>query len=401
MNRSRIHLVLSCAAGAVFFAAACSQSDSIGTHDGANADAGGDSAIATDAAVMQIDAGRPRPPPLEIIPNHGGPIVKAPELVTITWKGDPIAQDLEAFDTWLPSSQFFTTLMAEWGVGAGSHGGTYVVDTPAPATLAETDIATLVTNAANAGLVPAPNGSRIYMIYPPAGTIVTNGGFPGCSGFQAYHSSFQYAGEGGTQLAIYAATPRCADTSGMTPLDFTTWGSSHEVMEASSDPDYENPAWVINLQTAATPQPGENADLCAGHPTKIEGHMVTRNYSNVAAKADQRPCVPAPPGPMFGLYASPAEIVLKPGTTATVSVYAYANGPMDPWQPIVYASDPNLKASLSKKTAMDGDTLTLTVTAAAAFNEADGANVIGLYGVAGTSNITGYQTVRPLVLHSK
>lgn len=401
MSFPRIHTGLACMIAAGFWAVACSSSDSSVTHDGANTDAGADAVASGDAGALPVDAGRPPPPPLELVPNHGGPIVKSPELVTITWKGDPIAQDLVAFDTWLPGSQFFTTLMAEWGVGAGTHGGAYVVDAPAPATLAESDIATLITTAATSGLVPPPNGSRIYMIYPPSGTVVTNAGFPGCSGFQAYHSSFQYAGEGGTQLAIYAATPRCASTSGMTPLDFTTWGSSHEVMEAASDPDYNNPAWVINAQTSATPQPGENADLCTGHPVKVEGHEVTRNYSNVAAKADQRPCVPALPGPMFGIYANPAEVVVKPGTLVKVTLYAYANGPMDAWQPIVYASDPNLTAKLDKKSVKDGDTLTLTLTASKSYNEGDGANVVGLYALAGTNTVVGYQTVRPLVVHSK
>lgn len=391
-----IACILSVSAGILAVSACSSTSD--GTSNRANPDSSSDAAIGLDASTSDAgadDASVPPPPPLELVPNNGGPIIKSPELVSVTWKSDAIEADLVAFDTWLPSSSFFTTMMAEWGVGAGSHGGAYSIATAAPAVLDDAAIKALLTDAITQGKVPVPNGSRIYMVYPPKGTVVQSFG-AGCTDFQAYHSAFQFAGEGGTALAVYSVTPRCADTFGMTPTDFTTWGASHEVMEATSDPDAQNPAWVIMNQTPSTPQPGENADLCTGQPMKADGHMVTRNYSNVAAKAGARPCVPAPAGPMFGIYANPTEVKLAPGTAIEVPVYAYADGPLPAFNVSAYASTPSLTVTLGTKTAAAGDTLTLKIAASSAFTGAEGENIVTLY-----ASSNGYGVTRQLLARHK
>ncbi len=397
-RRVAIACILSASVG-ILGISACSSTEDSGSNR-ANPDGGSDAAIGTDGAAGDADtdatAKAPPPPPLELIPNNGGPIIKSPELVSVTWKGDTIAADLVAFDTWLPTSSLFTTMMAEWGVGAGSHGGAYSIDTAAPVMMDDAAIQALLTDAITQGKVPAPNGSRIYMVYPPKGTIVTSFGTTGCTDFQAYHSSFQYAGEGGMALAVYSVTPRCTDTFGMTPTDFTTWGASHEVMEASSDPDAQNPTWVITSQTPSTPQPGENADLCGGHPMKVEGHMVTLNYSNAAAKAGARPCVPAPAGPMFGIYASPTEVTVPPGTSIEIPVYVYADGPLAPFSVTAYASTTALTVTLGGKTAKAGDTLTLKIAASAAFTGAPGENIVSLY-----ANSANYGVTRQLIVSRK
>ncbi len=392
-----IACILSASAG-ILGVSACGGTDDAGSNR-ANPDGGSDAAIGTDAAATGdggTDAStRPAPPPLELIPNNGGPIIKSPELVTVTWKGDDIAANLVAFDTWLPTSSLFTTMMAEWGVGAGLYGGAYSIDAVAPANMDDSAIQAVITDAINQGKVPAANGSRIYMIYPPKGTVVTTFG-TGCTDFQAYHGSFQYAGEGGTALAVYSVTPRCADTFGMTPTDFTTWGASHEVMEASSDPDSQNPTWVILNQTPSTPQPGENADLCAGHPSKVEGHMVTLNYSNAAAKAGARPCVPAPAGPMFGIYSDLADVTVPPGTSVEIPIYAYADGPLPAFSVSAYASTTALTVTLGAKTAKAGDTLTLKIAASSAFTAAPGENIVSLY-----ANSAGYGVTREIIAKRK
>lgn len=181
----------------------------------------------------------------------------------------------------------------------------------------------------------------------------------------------------------------------MTPLDFTTWGSSHEAMEAASDPQYDHPAWLISMQSLATPELGENADLCAGQPTQVEGHQITRNWSNVAAKAGERPCVPAPPGPMFGLFADPGDITIKPGGTATVTLHAYAASAYPKFAVGVYSADPAITAATDVKEAQDGDDVVLTLTATASFVEVPGQNLVYLYGQG-----TDYLTKRHLIVHA-
>jgi hypothetical protein len=187
-----------------------------------------------------------------------------------------------------------------------------------------------------------------------SGTDATNFGAKGCDPFQAYHYSVDVAASdaGPATKAYYAVTPRCANTEGMTAIDFVTRGASHEAMEAASDPQFDNPARRIDVQSPATPELGENADLCAGHPTVFEGHMITRNGSNVAAKAGLRPRA--------------------------------------------FAGDPALTASLSAKTASDGDELTLTIDPSAAFVEQLGANLVYLH-----AQSSDYSTKGHVIVHSK
>jgi hypothetical protein len=364
---------------------------SIDLGDAGNGDGDGNADATTDAS-------RPPVPALPVIPNQGGPVIAAPEIVTITWQGDTIVSGLEAFDAWLVKSAFWKDMMAEWGVGPGTYVGAHHVPTVAPATLDDADIQKLLTDGFAAGTIPRPNGSRIYTVYPPAGTTVTNFGTEGCSGFQAYHFSLAVpaSAAGPATTALYAVAPRCASSQGMTPLDFITWGQSHEVMETASDPIYSNPAWRIDEQSLATPEPGENADLCTGHPTRVDGFMVTRNWSNVAAKAGARPCVPAAPGPMFGVYAAPGEIALAAGATTTVKVRAYANGPIAPFGVLAYSGDPNVTAKLDKSKAADGDELTLSLTPSASWVETAGQNLVYLF-----AESDGYNTKRHLILHAK
>jgi hypothetical protein len=333
-------------------------------------------------------------PPLPIIPSQGGPIVLHPEVITITWASDPIAPDLEAFDDWMVASSFWKDLMSEWGVGPGTHGKSYRVPTPAPATLDDAAVQALIANAIATSDLPPPSADRIYAVYPPAGTEVTNFGAVGCQGFQAYHYSFTPAGA--SALAVYAITPRCASTQGMTPLDYTTWGMSHEIMEAASDPDWAHPAYVIQDQSLLTPEPGENADLCTGHPTRIDGHMVTRNWSNVAAKNGDRPCAPATPGPGFGLYADPGEVAIAPGETVTVKVRAWSGAPMPRFKVIAYAASGELTAKLGGTSAENGDELTMTLTASASFAADPAANLVYLVAADGD-----YTTRASLIVHGK
>jgi len=381
---------------------ACSAADTEGAAEddlsrradgGARQDAGpGAPDAAPDATVLVT------PSPLPVIPNQGGPIIARPELVTVTWAPDPAASDLEAFDRWLITSATWKAMMAEWGVGPGKYSGAARLAGAAPPTLSEDDVASVLQAGFAAGTIPPPNGSRIYMLYPPSSTVVTMSGFAGCDTFQAYHSAFDVPANGAAKAtkAIFSVTPRCTATQGLSVVDYLTWGSSHEAMEAASDPFAFQPAWRIDDQSVATPELGENADLCAGHPTKIDGHMITRNWSNVAAKAGQRPCVPAPAGPMFGIFADPGEITVTPGKSVTVKLRAYASGPYPAFSVGVFAGDPLLSAKVSASKASNGDVLTLTVKAAAGYVEQPGANLVYL-----TSQGADYVTRRHLIVHAR
>jgi hypothetical protein len=390
------HLFLLVALGAGAPIAACSSSSDGGPSSTppktSTDDAGVDSAAQPPDDAGSDATARPTPPPLPSIPNHGGPIVAKPEIVTITWQGDPIADQIEAFDDWMVASDFWKTMMAEWGVGPGTHVKSFRIPTAAPATLSDAQIQQAIRDAITAGSIPAPSANRIYTVYPPPGTVVTNFGSAGCQDFQAYHYAFDVGGVN----AIYAVAPRCANTQSMSAIDHVTWGQSHEIMEAASDPIPFNPAWVITEQTPANPELGENADLCTGHPTKIDGHMVTRNWSNVAAAKGERPCVPAPPGPMFGAFATSDVVVTPGGASVKTTLHAYTTNQMGSFTLRAIALDPALRATLDKSTVADGDEVTLTITADKGYAGATGQNTVMIYALT-----KDYATRRHVVVRTK
>jgi hypothetical protein len=299
-------------------------------------------------------------PPQMILPNQGGPTLLDPEIVTVTWPGETLASELAAFDDWIGKSSYWTIIASDYGVRAATHPASWVAPAAAPLTLDDADIQKVLLDGIAAKTLRAPTPNTIYTVYPPAGTAVTSFGATGCVEFQAYH--YATTTPDGTAV-VYAVTPRCAFTQKLTPLDFTTWGSSHEIVEAATDPFYDRPAYRQDDPTKG--QLGENADLCTGFPLRIEGHTVTANWSIKAAKADERPCVPAAPGPMFGLAPASTAITIAKGASQDVAVTAYSNAPMGAFSIFAYAETEGVTARLSAQNGTNGDALVLQVTAPA------------------------------------
>ncbi len=338
----------------------------VGTEDAGGHDAGPLDAGPGDDASAFVPLAHPK---LPLLVNQGGPILPHVAIVTVTWPADPIAHDLATFDAWMPTSDFYTSSVAEYGPLAGSYDGAWSPTSAAPATLDDAAIQKMLLDAwaATTNKLPAPSADRLYTIYPPAGTTVTSFGTEGCTGFQAYHSSVK-APTGET--LVYAVMPRCAETQGMTPLDFVTWGSSHEIGEAATDPIASNPAWVTPADPSfLQPEQGENGDLCTGFPMRVEGHMVTALYSTKAAAADERPCVPAAKGPMFGMFAKgdakANRVKIAAGKTVSVPLAVYSTAPTPPLKLVAYPFDTHVTAKLSQSTGVNGDTPTVSITVAA------------------------------------
>ncbi|MDB4996089.1 MAG: hemagglutinin protein, partial [Myxococcaceae bacterium] len=229
----------------------------------------------------------------------------------------------------------------------------------------------------------------IYTVYPPAGTAVTSFVGTGCQDFQAYH--YATTTPGGVAV-IYAVTPRCAFTNKMLPLDYTTWGQSHEIVEAATDPFYDQPAYRQDDPTKG--QVGENADLCTGFPLVVEGHTVTANWSLKAAKADERPCVPAPPGPMFGLAPASPSVTMAAGASKDVDVTAYSNAPMPAFAVLAYAETLDVTPKLSAKNGSNGDVMVVHLTTPA--NASSGDVRVVLYAASAD-----YHTSSSLLVHVK
>ena len=122
----------------------------------------------------------------------------------------------------------------------------------------------------------------------------------------------------------YAVAARCPAVSTFSARSTSrTWAASHELAETVTDPDIVNNAWRL-LYNPSTPWiapfGGEIGDLCEGYPLRINNYVITALYSNAAASAGQRPCVPAPAGPMFAATADPQQISLPEGPGVDVAI---------------------------------------------------------------------------------
>ncbi len=300
--------------------------------------------------------------PLPTLPFQGGALLASIEIVTITWSADALEASLQAFDAWIPSSAYYTGTLAQYDIGPGSRVATWSIKTPPPASLDSTQIAEFLLQGIAAGSIPPPTANRLYNIYPPPATTVTEtvGGqvYAGCTAFQAFHDSIFL--DAGLPL-VYALNPRCQAT-GMSTLDYTTLASSHEIAEAATDPLGDG--WFVTDPTVQATYGTEVGDFCISHPITQEGHVVTALWSNSAAKRDERPCVPAPPGPMFGATVTPRDLVGTANGTLTTKVTVFSKGPLAPLHVSTHATGEGIDFGAVPSTASNGDAFTLTLNLA-------------------------------------
>jgi hypothetical protein len=241
-----------------------------------------------------------------------GPVLTAPHVQPIYFPGFPYASDIDTFFQHLATSSYWPAVVTEYGVGALTALPGYATNLTVPASLNDTQLKDLLTQAfieGSATLV-APRGDTIYALFlPPTSTLTFQGltfcgeGAPG-----AYHDQWAVSG---TSIAV-AVIPTCTSASTsiqLTGVDVLTLAASHEVVEAATDPfPQSNPAWaaidVPHILWAVAMSGSEVADLCENEipnvliPPDI-GRAVQRIWSNASAKAGTGPCVPVPAGEVY------------------------------------------------------------------------------------------------------
>ena len=337
-----------------------------------------------------LDAGpapNPRPPQLQ---NHGGSVLGQPTIVPITYDGDTLRNEIEDFVASIGCTDYWRETAKDYGVGMAITGPAVHLAEAAPATITDDQIKVWLRKKIESKAFPTPAGDVVYAIYYPATTTVTLQGEQSCQTFGGYHYEVQMTD--GSSVS-YAVLPRCDGFDGLSELDSVTGTSSHELLEAcsdplpESDPTYSNPepdgiAWALLAG-------GENADMCTFNPDAFftptnYPFTVERSWSNSAAFAGKDPCVPAAAGPYFGAVPSMADkvsidfgagpmpvtgIKLPAGQSKTVDVQIFAtNGaagtitinPTDLGQWL--GGGTTLKLSLDKTSAQPGDVLHLTIT---------------------------------------
>jgi hypothetical protein len=241
--------------------------------------------------------------------NHNSTI-KAPEVWTAVWAGDEqIGADVQKFTSWMLTSSYWTTGVAEYGVGAGVAKGVVVIDGAKPTSISQTDLDALIdknvghTN----GWPTSANANTIISIVTDPSISVTDvlGNPAGCVAFDGYHSISQ-AG------VPYLVNAYCNDASNKPDWNNLTVTISHEAVEASTD-------WNLQVNRAYYPGTksllaggGETGDNCLAMNASIKAtatdtYLVQRIFSDAAAAAGNKPfCLdPVNPNSAFwgaGLY---------------------------------------------------------------------------------------------------
>jgi len=351
--------------------------------------------------------------------NNGGPIMKNPVVVAITWSSDPAEATLQSFTDTIGATNYWKAAVSEYGVGplVGGAMNHVSITTPAPASLQDSDLQSMVTT--NAGVTagwPAPTADTIYAFFLPPGTLLyMQGGGGGGAGDAGTDACSQHVGGYHSELAVgsgsteYAVVPRCAFSSfpNNTAEQDTTMAMSHELAESVTDPlTNSNPAyigfdqdhfafdWFLEFQD-------ENGDACEGYhssffedkeTTPAFDFWVQRTWSNKNGPLGHDPCQPDDqpyfnvailnlkevtitlPPQLTGM-STPQNVQIKGvhipvGQSATVDVGFYSDAPTSgPWtltwgqgSPFNPTAQTYLGAQIDYTTGVNGQIAHVTVT---------------------------------------
>jgi hypothetical protein len=303
-------------------------------------------------------------PPMPQVKNLGGPVMKTPKFVIITFVGDTLAPSIDDFaDKVAASKTYWSGTTAEYGVGPVASVLHLSVNETPDMSLADADVQTWLMgklSGPDAGTLeggapwPQPDGETVYMIDYPSGVTISQGGGTSCMEFFGYHDDIKLSN---TTYVTYSVVARCPPFPMTSAIDSITAIASHELIEATTDPLVsDDPAWAepdTDHTAWEIPAGGELGDMCAGFgnvfytPSDVP-YLVQRSWSNEAAAASHDPCQPDGAMPYFNAaavlndsvtFSDPVEgtfttkgITIPVGGTGTVQLDLYSDAPTSgPW----------------------------------------------------------------------
>ena len=306
----------------------------------------------TDAAVKRLAFPK--------VINWGDPQMTAAKVVTITFQGDTMAPQLQAFGQGVTQSAWWASIIGDYcqadggpcmgqpGVSAAlttAPGTTYTDSSFGGASTLQPALAAIIA----AGSVPPPDANTLYLMYFPSTTAINLDGQLGCSsGWDGYHGQMQYTSDAGSTTAIYGVVMECP----MYQVSDVTNTASHEIAESATD-GYAgaqgNGGWYLDLNDVNTYgwsdifSGGEVGDLCVdqlglGQDITTESYgdggsfTAQRIWSTSQAALTKNPCIPVPSGEVY-FSASPekAFFVMDVGQTRTFQATAFTDGTFPSW----------------------------------------------------------------------
>ena len=387
-------------------------------------------------------AAAPHDPAPQVV-SAGGHVLAQPRVVPVFFPNDPYKPAIEQFLTELAKSSYWGATTSEYGVGTLTIAPSVVTTSTPPTTYNAVDqwvtglVAHAGTGAAGSGgaagasgdgglqdggggasgdgaasgdagvldaaggasgdagtPVPPPTPDTLYAIFLPPGVTVTDPQLgTSCVQYGGYHSETYGVGLGSG--VAYALIPRCAQFNYTSGIDAITTVTSHELIEAATDPyPFSDPAYHIVDDPHAiwNAQPmGEIGDMCVDEPQSYANlfgnFIVQRVWSNAAAAAGHDPCVPSAMSSYYnavpdqpddlsllqgGINTQTRGVKLAVGQTRTINVHLFSDAPRADW--FVQAQDadsafggsPSLSVSLDRHYGNNGNVLKLTITRTAA-----------------------------------
>jgi hypothetical protein len=319
----------------------------------------------------------------------GGPTLTLPVFVPITFPTDDLRNEEEDFIDSVGCTDYWRTIASDYGVGQAIAGPHVRLTEAAPSTIDDNQIQTwLGMKIKSDPSFPQPDSNTLYVIFYPEGTQITLQGELSCQAFGGYHNSAHVQ----NRDVPYAVVPNCGGFEKLSGIDAITGTTSHELIEAVTDPIPEhNPAYGLPEPDAlgwVLAGGGEVGDMCefkqdAFFVPQSYPFWVQRTWTNKSGFTLNDPCQPSLPGPFFnaaarvldqltvdvGLGPQPARGVKLPlGQNTTVDVFAFSTGVVPSWSLSVYDSaqlrgqQPELTLSLSKTMVNNGDLVHLSIT---------------------------------------
>lgn len=213
------------------------------------------------------------------IDYRGGPFLRNPRLVTVTFAGDGLAVRLDRFGALITQSRWWRAVVDAYCapagdcIGQGNPATPVRLDEVPPARLHLPDVGTLLDRATQHDRLGRIDDQTLLLAYlPPGVTLIDERDRPNCTGAaRAVHATFP----SGRKQIPYAVVARCGDEAA------TTAAASHEILEATTNPDPSRPGFSLTPIGTAFAFASSGTEPVDPASSSTPG----RNHSNSASRS--------------------------------------------------------------------------------------------------------------------
>jgi MYXO-CTERM domain-containing protein len=265
---------------------------------------------------------------------NGGPLIQHVKVVDVFYSpGHPYKAQLESYYKAILQSAYFDWLVEYnapmYTINRGTFSTSVEDNNPNPMQIQTVAPQQYLQKLLDANKVPAPDDDTMYMLYFPSNVDPTDGGGGSCisnGDYCAYHASFQTSSGQNVRYGVIPDMDAKGCSMGCGPTGFASFTdvSSHELVEAVTDPDSDaqgNPSGWYDPNTTRN-NCGEIGDICAtggtGETGQVNGYTVQKEWSN-----KNNDCIVTDPKVVindFSIAVAPATVNVPVGGMATATV---------------------------------------------------------------------------------